>query len=78
VRSILEITSGFLLVLIGIVGLVLPIMPGWIFLIPGLVLLAQHFNWAKQLVGWAKERAAGVTQTMRKEPRQGQEPPGNP
>ena len=67
-----------MLILIGILGLILPIMPGWIFLIPGLVLLAQHFDWAKQLVVWAKEKAAGVTGGMRKEPGGGSEPPRNP
>jgi len=77
-RSLFEIVGGFLLVLIGIVGLILPIMPGWIFLIPGLVLLAQHFDWAKQLVVWAKEKAAAVTGGMRKETGPEQKPPGNP
>ena len=60
-KTILEILGGFCLVAIGITGLILPIMPGWIFLIPGLVVLARHFDWAKRLVGWAKEKAEAVT-----------------
>jgi hypothetical protein len=32
-------------------------MPGWIFLIPGLGLLAERFEWAKRLVAWAKQKA---------------------
>ena len=31
--------SGIALLLLGITGLILPIMPGWIFIIPGIALL---------------------------------------
>jgi uncharacterized membrane protein YbaN (DUF454 family) len=55
--SVLRTIGGFLLVLIGVMGLILPIMPGWIFLIPGLGLLAERFEWAKRLVAWAKQKA---------------------
>lgn len=48
-RIALQVTSGFLLVGIGVVGIVLPIMPGWIFLVPGLALLSRHFDWARRL-----------------------------
>jgi len=54
---LLRIIGGFALVTVGIIGLILPIMPGWIFLIPGLVMLSEHFDWAKRLVVWAKEKA---------------------
>ena len=53
---LLRIVGGFVMVLVGIVGLILPIMPGWIFLIPGLVMLSEHFDWAKRLVVWANTR----------------------
>lgn len=43
--------------LLGLTGLLLPVMPGWIFLIPGLIILADHFTWARRLVDWAKEKA---------------------
>lgn len=50
------------MVLLGIAGLILPIMPGWIFLIPGLVILGDYFPPIRRLVAWAKKRAkmAGV------------------
>ncbi len=53
-REKLKIISGFGLVLLGITGIILPIMPGWIFLIPGLVILSDHFVWAKRLLDRAK------------------------
>jgi len=48
---------GFSLVLLGLLGLVLPIMPGWIFLIPGLIILSDHFPIVKRLLDWAKKKA---------------------
>jgi uncharacterized membrane protein YbaN (DUF454 family) len=53
--------AGFVLVAVGLLGLLFPIMPGWIFLIPGLVLLAERFSWARRLLAWAKARAAKKT-----------------
>jgi uncharacterized membrane protein YbaN (DUF454 family) len=52
--------GGFLLVLVGIIGLILPVMPGWIFLIPGLGILSERFVWAKKLAEWAKRKAKAV------------------
>jgi len=56
-RKILRLITGISLVLIGILGLLLPIMPGWVFLIPGLVILAEFFPPIRRLVEWAKAKA---------------------
>ena len=53
-REKLRILSGFGLVLLGIVGLILPVMPGWLFLVPGLIILSDHFVWARRLLDKAK------------------------
>jgi len=53
-RKTLRILSGLGLVLLGIIGLIMPIMPGWVFLIPGLVILADHFPPVRRLLDWAK------------------------
>ena len=50
IRKWLRIGVGLVLVLVGIIGLVLPIMPGWVFLIPGLVILAGRFEGVDQRV----------------------------
>lgn len=48
------------LVLLGIVGLILPVMPGWVFLIPGLTILAEEVPWLdkilKKWIAWGKEK----------------------
>ena len=48
---------GWVLVLLGIIGLIMPIMPGWIFLIPGLVILSDYLPWARRLLEWVKDKA---------------------
>ena len=53
-RKILRPFTGIFLVILGIIGLILPIMPGWVFLIPGLVILADYYPPIKRLVDWAK------------------------
>ena len=55
-RAVLRIVTGVGLVLIGIAGIILPIMPGWVFLIPGLLMLGDYFPPAKRLVDWAKAK----------------------
>lgn len=59
-RAILRISSGIGLVTIGVIGLILPVMPGWIFLIPGLVILADYFPPIRRLVDWAKAKMESV------------------
>ena len=42
-RHTLRITLGFLLVIIGLIGGLIPIFQGWVFGIPGLIILADYF-----------------------------------
>ena len=54
--KILRILGGFGLVVLGIIGLILPIMPGWVFLIPGLIILADYFPPIHRIVQWARRK----------------------
>jgi hypothetical protein len=56
-RKILRLLLGFLLVIIGIIGGFVPILQGWMFLIPGLIILAEFFPPIRRLVDWAKRKA---------------------
>lgn len=58
IRKVVRVGGGVCLVLLGITGLILPIMPGWIFLIPGLVILGEFFPPLQKLVDWAKVQYA--------------------
>ncbi len=46
----MRIVVGIILVVLGVLGLILPIVPGWVFLIPGLIILSTKFTWAKKLL----------------------------
>lgn len=44
------------MIVLGLAGLVLPVMPGWLLLIPGLTLWAGEFVWAARLRDGARDR----------------------
>lgn len=52
----LRIAVGGSMVLAGLLGLALPILPGWVFVIPGLMILAREFPWARRILQWLKNR----------------------
>jgi hypothetical protein len=60
VKKFLRNAMGVGLVILGIIGLILPIMPGWVFLVPGLMILAEEFPWLDKFLNrwlaWAKEK----------------------
>jgi uncharacterized membrane protein YbaN (DUF454 family) len=51
-----RIVAGSLLVLVGVLGLILPVLPGWILLIPGLVLLSVDVPFAARLLDRVRHR----------------------
>lgn len=60
-RKILIGILGSTVVLIGLVGLVLPFLPGWLLIIAGLALLSTEYVWAKRLSDGARKRATTLT-----------------
>jgi hypothetical protein len=48
-------------VLLGIAGLVLPFLPGWLLIIAGLAVLRTEYIWARQLSDGARQRANNLT-----------------
>ena len=54
ILHILKISLGIILVIIGLIGGLIPIFQGWVFGIPGLVLLADYFPPIKRMLKWAK------------------------
>ena len=54
----IRIAAGLALVALGLVGALLPIVQGWMFLIPGLALLSRHFHWARRLRAAARNARA--------------------
>jgi uncharacterized membrane protein YbaN (DUF454 family) len=74
-RRSLRISFGFLLLAGGLIGWLLPVIPGWLLVIPGLLLLSREFHWARKLLAWlrshfpkqaaAKGEAVGKTGSFR-------------
>jgi uncharacterized protein (TIGR02611 family) len=57
---------GFALVLAGLVGLALPVVPGWLLIVPGLAILATEYVWAQRILDAAKRRARQAAATVRR------------
>ena len=55
-RHTIKISLGIILVIIGIVGGFIPIFQGWMFAIPGLIILANYFPPINRFLHWAKDR----------------------
>ena len=56
VRDIIKISLGVVLIIIGLIGGLIPIFQGWVFGIPGLIIIANYFPPAKRLLRWIKKR----------------------
>jgi Putative transmembrane protein (PGPGW) len=49
--------AGFALLLLGVIGLFLPVLQGWLFIILGLVVLSTEYVWARRLLEKARAKA---------------------
>ena len=60
ILNILKVALGIILIIIGFVGGLIPIFQGWIFGIPGLMLLGSVFppvkRWTKNIVKKTKAK----------------------
>ena len=52
----IRIIGGFAMLGVGTAGWLLPILPGWVFFIAGLVVLSTEFHWARKALQWLKNR----------------------
>jgi len=58
--------AGVVVLLIGIAGLALPILPGWILIFAGLAILGTEYVWAQRLLRKARETAASAANKVRR------------
>jgi uncharacterized membrane protein YbaN (DUF454 family) len=56
VKPILMQVLGYAFLVVGVLGLVLPFLQGILFLLIGLVILAEHAPWARRLLDRLRER----------------------
>ena len=55
-KRILVLIAGWGFILLGIVGLFLPILQGVLFLLVGLIILSSEYVWAHHLLSKIRER----------------------
>jgi len=56
IKDSIKITVGIILVFIGLIGGLIPIFQGWIFGLPGLIILSQYFPPIKKFVKKIKKK----------------------
>jgi len=56
VLRLIRLIAGLLLLFIGLIGLALPVMPQWPFILPALALLAPESRYARKLIVWLRTR----------------------
>ena len=49
---------GFALICLGLAGLVLPVLPGWVLIIGGFAVLSREYSWAASGLAFARRHAA--------------------
>ena len=57
IKTFLRVGLGIILLVIGLIGGLIPIFQGWMFGIPGLIILADYFSPLKQVLSWAKKKS---------------------
>ena len=57
IKHTIRITVGIALVIVGLIGGLIPIFQGWMFGIPGLIILADYFPPIRRILNWGREKA---------------------
>ena len=57
IKHAVRITLGLTLVMVGLICGLIPIFQGWVFGIPGLIILADYFPPLKRILDWAKKKS---------------------
>ena len=55
-RKATRIIIGLILLIIGLIGGLIPVFQGWVFGIPGLIILSDYFPPFKRVFFWAKKK----------------------
>jgi uncharacterized protein (TIGR02611 family) len=68
-KRIFVTIAGVIVLIVGIAGLILPVLPGWALIFVGLGILATEYVWAQRLLKIAKEKAnAAKDKVLRRKP----------
>lgn len=59
---------GSVLLIAGLIGILIPVVPGWVLILPGLAVLAGEYVWARRLLDGAKSQVERVRSIRRGRP----------
>jgi len=59
-KRILVLIVGWAFIVVGIIGLFLPVLQGILFLMIGLIILSTEYHWARRLLEKVRERFPGL------------------
>ena len=63
IKRVLVLIVGWCFILLGIVGLILPILQGVLILLVGLIILSSEYVWAHHLLSKLRQRFPKVSST---------------
>ena len=63
-RKILRLALGWLCIILGVMGFLLPIIQGWPFMVLGLYFLSRHFPWAQKILDKFRQWFPGLAHKM--------------
>jgi hypothetical protein len=64
VKVILWQALGYGFLVLGVLGMFLPILQGFLFLFVGLIILARHAPWAERLLNYLREKSPRFDRTI--------------
>jgi uncharacterized membrane protein YbaN (DUF454 family) len=62
IKRTLRLTFGFLFLMLGLLGLVFPVLQGWLFLALGAILLSRDLPFFNRVIARIKGRFPGIGQ----------------
>ena len=63
-KAILWQVLGYGFLVLGVLGMFLPILQGFLFLAIGLIILARHAPWAERLLNYLREKSPTLDRTV--------------
>jgi uncharacterized protein YqgC (DUF456 family) len=63
-RLFAKLVVGWSMLLLGVVGIVLPIVPGIPFLLAGLVMLSRRYAWAEKAIDIIRRRGLAASRCL--------------
>jgi uncharacterized protein len=65
-KVILWQALGYVFLMLGVFGMFLPILQGFLFLFIGLIILARHAPWAERLLNYLREKSPRLDRAITK------------